>query len=97
MATFVRTHTGDLVSRKAQVHGSQNLYLKGKVRNYEHNGCTVLTVLIDCIVYTVLSAVCPPAYLSLSTRGNRDVESALLLLPWFVKAAQMGLVGVQCA
>lgn len=30
MNTFVHTHTGDLVSRKAQVHGSQNLYLKGK-------------------------------------------------------------------
>lgn len=29
---YVKTNTGDLVSRKAQVHGSQNLYLKGKVR-----------------------------------------------------------------
>lgn len=29
---YVKTNTGDLVSRRAQVHGSQNLYLKGKVR-----------------------------------------------------------------
>lgn len=28
---YVKTNTGDLVSRKAHVHGSQNLYLKGKV------------------------------------------------------------------
>lgn len=30
---YVKTNTGDLVSRKAHVHGSQNLYLKGKVSN----------------------------------------------------------------
>lgn len=29
---YVKTHTGDLVSLKAHVHGSQNLYLKGQVR-----------------------------------------------------------------
>lgn len=28
---YVRTNTGDLVSRRAKIHGSQNLYLKGKV------------------------------------------------------------------
>eukprot|EP00904_Undaria_pinnatifida_P003068 jgi/Undpi1/12762/HiC_scaffold_6.g02430.m1 len=27
---YVKTNTGDLVSRQAHVHGSQNLYLKGK-------------------------------------------------------------------
>ncbi|CAM9153909.1 unnamed protein product [Ascophyllum nodosum] len=27
---YVKTSTGDLVSRKAQIYGSQNLYLKGK-------------------------------------------------------------------
>lgn len=28
---YVKTSTGDFVSKKAHVHGSQNLYLKGKV------------------------------------------------------------------
>lgn len=28
---YVKTDTGDFVFRKAHVHGSQNLYLKGKV------------------------------------------------------------------
>jgi len=32
---YVRTSTGDLVFKSAHVHGSQNLYLKGKVRSTE--------------------------------------------------------------
>lgn len=30
---YVKTSTGDFVFKKAHVHGSQNLYLKGKVRS----------------------------------------------------------------